>query len=105
MSEQALKIANQALQYIPDYASIHFNIAYILGKSGRFLEAETYFKQAISRSPTDPMFHTNLGVLYHRWNKVKEAEYMYKKALEFNPHSSSAKENLKKLQSLKRSIK
>ncbi|KAK2587380.1 hypothetical protein KPH14_003097 [Odynerus spinipes] len=105
MSEQALKIANQALHYIPDYASIHFNIANILGKAGRFSEAETHFKEAISRNPTDPMFYTNLGVLYHRWNKVKEAEYMYKKALEFNPHSHSAKENLKKLQSLKRSIK
>lgn len=105
MSEQALKIANQALQYIPDYASIHFNIANILGKAGRFLEAEERFKEAISRNPTDPMFYTNLGVLYHRWNKVNEAEYMYKKALKFNPHSHSAKENLKKLQSLKRSIK
>lgn len=139
MSEQALKIANEALKYIPDYASIYFNIANILGKVGRFSEAETYFKQAILRNPTDPMFYTNLGiffsilyisnntivhsiyyvlisikstklcifvgVLYHRWNKVSEAEYMYKKALEFNPHSRSAKENLKKLQSLKRSVK
>ncbi|XP_015190839.1 PREDICTED: transmembrane and TPR repeat-containing protein 4-like isoform X1 [Polistes dominula] len=105
MSEEALKIANEALQHIPDHASIYFNIANILGKLGRFLEAETYFKQAISRNPIDSMFYTNLGVLYHRWNKVNEAEYMYKKALEFNPHSQSAKENLKKLQSLKRSMK
>ncbi|XP_014609457.1 PREDICTED: transmembrane and TPR repeat-containing protein 4-like isoform X2 [Polistes canadensis] len=105
MSEEALKIANEALQHIPDHASIYFNIANILGKLGRFSEAETYFKQAVSRNPTDSMFYTNLGVLYHRWNKVNEAEYMYKKALEFNPHSQSAKENLKKLQSLKRSIK
>ncbi|KAL2712405.1 protein O-mannosyl-transferase TMTC4-like isoform X1 [Vespula squamosa] len=105
MSEEALKIANEALKYIPDYASIYFNIANILGKVGRFLEAETNFKQAILRNPTDPMFYTNLGVLYHRWNKVNEAEYMYKKALEFNPHSRSAKENLKKLRLLKRSVK
>ncbi|XP_035733184.1 protein O-mannosyl-transferase TMTC4-like isoform X1 [Vespa mandarinia] len=105
MSEEALKIANEALKYVPDYASIYFNIANILGKVGRFSEAEVHFKQAILRNPTDPMFYTNLGVLYHRWNKVSEAEYMYKKALEFNPHSHSAKENLKKLRSLKRSVK
>lgn len=105
MREDALKIANQALRYIPDDASIHFNIANILGKAGNFVEAEVYFKNAISRNPKDAMFYTNLGVLYHRWNKLNEAEDMYKKALEFKPELNSAKENLRKLYSLKTLIK
>ncbi|XP_043786815.1 protein O-mannosyl-transferase TMTC4-like isoform X2 [Apis laboriosa] len=105
MREDALKIANQALQYLPNDASIYFNIANILGKVGNFVEAEIYFKNAISRNPKDAMFYTNLGVLYHRWNKFDEAENMYKRALEIKPKLNSANENLRKLYSLKSSIK
>ncbi|KOX77837.1 Transmembrane and TPR repeat-containing protein 4 [Melipona quadrifasciata] len=105
MRDNALKIGNQALQYLPDDASIHFNIANILGKAGNFVEAEVYFKNAISRNSKDAMFYTNLGVLYHRWKKFNEAENMYKKALEIKPELNSAKENLRKLYSLKTSIK
>ncbi|KZC07388.1 Transmembrane and TPR repeat-containing protein 4 [Dufourea novaeangliae] len=105
MRDDALKIAYQALQFLPDDASIHFNIANILGKSGNFVEAEVQFKNAISRNPTDSMFYTNLGVLYHRWNKLDEAEHMYKKALEIKPELNSARDNLRKLYSLKSSIK
>ncbi|CAL7943080.1 unnamed protein product [Xylocopa violacea] len=105
MREDALKIANQALQFLPHDASVHFNIANILGKAGNFVEAEMHFKNAISKNPRDAMFYTNLGVLYHRWNKLDEAENMYKKALEIKPELNSAKENLRKLYSLRSSIK
>ncbi|XP_076640372.1 protein O-mannosyl-transferase F38B6.6 [Colletes latitarsis] len=105
MREDALNIAIQALQFLPDDASIHFNIANILGKAGNFVEAEVHFKNAISKNPTDSMFYTNLGVLYHRWNKLNEAEHMYKKALEIKPELHSARDNLRKLYSLKSSIK
>ncbi|XP_043255369.1 protein O-mannosyl-transferase TMTC4-like [Colletes gigas] len=105
MREDALNVAIQALQFLPDDASIHFNIANILGKAGNFVEAEVHFKNAISKNPTDSMFYTNLGVLYHRWNKLNEAEHMYKKALEIKPELHSARDNLRKLYSLKSSIK
>ncbi|XP_033325456.2 protein O-mannosyl-transferase TMTC4 isoform X1 [Megalopta genalis] len=101
----ALNIAYRALDFLPDDASIHFNIANILGKVGNFVEAEVYFKKAISKDPTNSMFYTNLGVLYHRWNKLDEAEYMYKKALEIKPEFNSVKNNLRKLYTLKSSIK
>ncbi|XP_078039359.1 protein O-mannosyl-transferase Tmtc4 isoform X2 [Augochlora pura] len=101
----ALNIAHRALDFLSDDASIHFNIANILGKIGNFVEAEVYFKKAISKDPTNSMFYTNLGVLYHRWNKLDEAEYMYKKALEIKPEFNSVKNNLRKLYTLKSSIK
>nr|XP_012149075.1 PREDICTED: transmembrane and TPR repeat-containing protein 4-like isoform X2 [Megachile rotundata] len=75
MREEALKVAHQALRFLPDDASIHFNIANIL------------------------------GVLYHRWNRFREAEYMYKQALEIKPELNSARNNLRKLYSLKTAIK
>lgn len=104
MRENALIIANQALQFLPDDASIHFNIANILGKAGNFIGAEKHFKNAIAKNPKDATFFTNLGVLYHRWNKFSEAEHMYIQALEIKPELSSAKENLRKLYSLRASV-
>ncbi|XP_076281504.1 protein O-mannosyl-transferase Tmtc4 [Lasioglossum baleicum] len=103
--DDALKVAYRALEFLPDDASIHFNIANILGKVGNFVEAEMYFKKAISKDSTNSMFYTNLGVLYHRWNKLNDAEYMYKKALDIKPEFNSARENLRKLYTLKSSIK
>ena len=61
MREEALNTAHQALKFLPDDASIHFNIANILGKAGNFIEAEVHFRSAISKNPTDSMYYTNLG--------------------------------------------
>ncbi|XP_023288880.1 transmembrane and TPR repeat-containing protein 4 isoform X3 [Orussus abietinus] len=100
-SREALSVANHALKIIPEDASMYFNIANILGKEGNFLDAEKYFKSAIARNPNNPMFYTNLGVLYHRWGKFDEANKMYNKALQINPNLQGAKENLRKLNSIR----
>ncbi|XP_070511820.1 protein O-mannosyl-transferase TMTC4 isoform X2 [Cardiocondyla obscurior] len=104
-AEEALKVANKALEFIPNHAPIYFNIANILGKKGKYEDAEIQFKRAILKDPTDPIIYANLGVLYHRWNKLSVAEDMYKKALQLKPDLHSAKENLKRLYTLKISIK
>jgi len=39
-----LKVANKALKFIPNHASIYFNVANILGKKGKYEEAEIQFK-------------------------------------------------------------
>ncbi|XP_034189920.2 protein O-mannosyl-transferase TMTC4 [Osmia lignaria lignaria] len=104
MREEALKMGYQALHFLPGDASIHFNIANMLGKVGNFVEAEKHFKNAISKNPADAMFYTNLGVLYHRWNRFREAEYMYKQALKIKPQLNSARDNLRKLYSIKTAI-
>jgi len=49
-----LKVANKALKFIPNHASIYFNVANILGKKGKYEEAEIQFEQAISKNPTAP---------------------------------------------------
>lgn len=56
-----MKVADQALKHLPNDASLYFNIANILGKSGKFVEAEIYFQTAISKDSNDPSFYTNLG--------------------------------------------
>ncbi|KAJ8665348.1 hypothetical protein QAD02_007010 [Eretmocerus hayati] len=101
MKVEALNAARQALRFIPNDPSIHFNIGNILGKDGDFQQAELHFKTAISANPNNSIYHTNLGVLYHRWNRYEDAEVMYRKALQLNPSSSIARGNLKKLKILK----
>lgn len=61
MPEQALRTANEALKFVPNHASVYFNIGNILGKKGRFEEAEIQFKLAMAKNPTDPMIYANLG--------------------------------------------
>lgn len=55
-------MANIALKFISDHAAIYFNIANILGKKGKYEEAEIQFKLAISKNPVDPMIYANLGI-------------------------------------------
>ena len=54
-------MAYQALSYIPNDSSVHFNIGNILGKKEDFEKAEYHFKIAISEEPTNPTYYTNLG--------------------------------------------
>lgn len=56
-------MANEALKFIPNHASIYFNIGNILGKKGKYEDAEIQFKQAISKDPMAPMIYANLGIL------------------------------------------
>lgn len=60
-------MANESLKFIPNHASIYFNIANILGKKGKYEDAEFQFKQAISRDPTAPTIYANLGILRNAW--------------------------------------
>lgn len=60
--EEALRMANKALKFIPNHAPIYCNIANILGQRGKYEEAEVQFKLAISKNPMDPIIYANLGI-------------------------------------------
>lgn len=65
-------MANEALKFIPNHASIYFNIGNILGKKGKYEDAEIQFKQAISRDPIAPIIYANLGTLRNAYSKFKK---------------------------------
>ncbi|XP_015120113.1 protein O-mannosyl-transferase TMTC4 [Diachasma alloeum] len=100
LPEKALEKGEKAMELFPEDAVIRLNIANILGKLGKFPEAEEEFRNALRLDPRNPTIFTNLGVLYHRWDKYDAAREMYTKALEINPRARSARDNMKKLQSL-----
>lgn len=60
-SEEALKIAEKALMYIPEDAAIHFNLGNILGKKKFFERAEFHFKKALLLDSKNSVYYTNLG--------------------------------------------
>ncbi|KAM7364611.1 transmembrane O-mannosyltransferase targeting cadherins 4 isoform 2-T2 [Cochliomyia hominivorax] len=98
MFEDALRLSEQALQYLPHENSILFLRGNVFGKLGRYIEAEQLYKRIIAKEPLNYMYHTNLAVLYHRWNRLNDAIDSYRKALDANPQKAlTARDNLGKL--------
>ena len=100
-TEKAESVAYEALKLLPGEANLHFSLAGMLGKQGRFSESEHHFRNAINLKPDNPTYHTNLGVLYHRWKRYDEAEHCYRWALSLDPFLKSPIENLRLLQKAK----
>ncbi|CAG2167724.1 unnamed protein product [Oppiella nova] len=71
--ESAYLIALEALEYHSNESSLHFNVANVLGKMGKFNESEIHFEKAIALSPQKANYFANLGVLYHRWKDYPKA--------------------------------
>ena len=96
--ERAESTAVESIRLIPDDANLHFSLAGILGKKGRFSRSEFHFLEAIKiNGGTNAVYHTNLGVLYHRWKRYQLARECYDRALSIDPLNKSAQENLKLL--------
>jgi Flp pilus assembly protein TadD len=59
--DRAESTAREALTILPQEPSLHFNLASTLGKSGRFVEAEKHFTEAITLDRNNAVYYTNLG--------------------------------------------
>lgn len=67
--KRAENVARAALSILPNEPNLHFNIANILGKMDKFVEAEKHFlaaiqlKHLVSRAHMVTLYHSNLGEL------------------------------------------
>jgi len=65
--KRAENVARTALSILPNEPNLHFNIANILGKIDKFVEAEKHFLAAIkskhrsSKAMLVALYHSNLG--------------------------------------------
>lgn len=65
--KRAENVARTALSILPNEPNLHFNIANILGKMDKFVEAEKHFLAAIqlkhlaSKTQVVTLYHSNLG--------------------------------------------
>ena len=105
-SKEAQEAATRAITIFPKKAEFHFHLGNILGKQGKFDEAEENYHKAINlinseNPPKNPkiksLYHSNLGVLYHRWKKEGEAIKFYKEALLYDNRNANARDNLNRL--------
>lgn len=98
--KRAENVARTALSILPNEPNLHFNIANILGKIDKFVEAEKHFLAAIklkhltAKTVLVALYHSNLGVLYHRWEKYDLAEMHYLQALMIDPNMQKVKNHL-----------
>lgn len=66
---------------------MHYNMASVYAKEGRYEEAEREYLRALEIDPTDPEIHYNLAILYddHLNNKSRAATH-YRKYLKLCPY-------------------
>lgn len=67
---------------------MHYNMAAVYGKEGRFRDAEREYLHALRVDPTDAFCHYNLGILYDdELNNPRRAAMHYRRYLKLRPHA------------------
>uniref|UniRef100_F1KX31 dolichyl-phosphate-mannose--protein mannosyltransferase n=1 Tax=Ascaris suum TaxID=6253 RepID=F1KX31_ASCSU len=95
--EEVIELADSALEYLDDRASIHFQLGTCFGKMAQFGNAEKHLRKAVDLQRDNALYWTNLGILYQRWNRTENAIEAYRMTLTLQPASQTAKDNLGKL--------
>jgi Tfp pilus assembly protein PilF len=68
---------------------MHYNMAVVYTKEGKFREAEGEYLRALRIDPNDAAVHYNLGILYDdELNDKERAAMHYRKYLRLNPHGN-----------------
>ncbi|MFU8780573.1 MAG: tetratricopeptide repeat protein [Kiritimatiellia bacterium] len=71
--------------------NMHYNMASVYARDGRFAEAEQEYLQALRLDPTDADIHYNLGILYDdELGQRDKAILHYRRYLQLNPHGVDA---------------
>jgi len=70
---------------------MHYNMALVYAKEGKFREAEREYLRALRLDPTDSESHYNLGILYDdQFNDKRRAAMHYRRYLKLNPNGQDA---------------
>lgn len=71
--------------------NMHYNMAAVYAREGRFAEAEFEYLQALQIDPADADVHYNLGILYDdELDNPEKAVLHYRRYLQLNPHGPDA---------------
>jgi len=70
---------------------MHYNMAVVYAKEGRFEEAEKEYLRALRIDPNDPAAHYNLAILYDdELDRKRRAVMHYRKYIQLNPTAPDA---------------
>ena len=89
--DQALTLAEQALQANGNNAAYLHLYGAILASVGRLDSAEEYLRKAAAISPDHPLFAYELGALLHNERKYAEAVPVLTRAVELDPENLTAR--------------
>jgi len=71
--------------------NMHYNMAAVYARDGRYAEAEYEYLQALRLDPSDADVHFNLGILYDdELGQPDKAILHYRRYLQLNPHGVDA---------------
>ena len=71
--------------------NMHYNMAAVYARDGRYTEAEYEYLQALRLDPSDADIHFNLGILYDdELGQPEKAILHYRRYLQLNPHGVDA---------------
>ncbi len=72
---------------------MHYNMAAVYAREGKFTDAEQEYLRALQLDPTDADVHYNLGILYDdELDSPEKAVVHYRRYLKLNPHGPDADE-------------
>ncbi|HTP51850.1 MAG TPA: tetratricopeptide repeat protein [Anaeromyxobacteraceae bacterium] len=92
--DEALPLAEKALELRPGYPEAHNNLALALGRQGRGEEAIAHFQRALSLDPAYAEAHNNLAFLLADRGLLGEAITHYRRALQIEPSNPGMNYNL-----------
>jgi len=93
-SEDAARLASQALEKLGEDAECRFILGVAAAEQGRWEEAATSYRRAIAREPEYLKAHNNLGTALARLGRDDEAIAHYEIVLAADPGHTSARFNL-----------
>lgn len=80
--DQALTVAEKALELYPNEAMSHNLVGWVYTEKGEFSEAKTNLDAALAIDPNLDAAHLNLGLWHEKQNHIEEAKSEYKIAYE-----------------------
>jgi len=92
--QEAEATCRQAIDLIPNNASLHSDLGAILSEMGRYADAEVSCRQALELQPDRAETLNNLGDNLHQLGRLIEAKSYLLRALEIKPEYPDAYHNL-----------
>jgi Tfp pilus assembly protein PilF len=98
--EEALRLAQKALQLQPKNGQIMDTVGWVYYKQGNLPEAERQFQGASDLAPQEAAIPYHLGLVAHKQGRAVEASTALKRALLLNPNFEDAAAARKLIQEL-----
>jgi tetratricopeptide (TPR) repeat protein len=90
----AAETASRLIQLIPQTAAAYDLRGRVDLKRRRFVDAEAFFRHALTLDPGNPSLINNLGVALREQNRKEEARAAFEAAWRINPTNPKARKNL-----------